>query len=53
LSEVRSHTVDSSPRHSSCRTLVEDRVFSPCRRAEGYRLACKAHVHGDLAGGRE
>lgn len=53
MSEVRSHAVVSSPRHSSCRTPLEDRILAPGRRAEGYRLACEAHVRGDLAGGRE
>ena len=40
--------ITSSPGHVSARSPVEDKFFTPERRAEGYRLACKADVHGDL-----
>jgi len=38
----------SSPEHVSGHKPVEDKFFTPERKAEGYRLACTAEVHGDL-----
>ena len=40
--------ITSSPAHVTARSAVEDKFFPPERRAEGYRLACRAEVHGDL-----
>ena len=38
----------SSPKHVSGHKPVEEKFFTPERKAEGYRLACTAEVHGDL-----
>jgi uncharacterized 2Fe-2S/4Fe-4S cluster protein (DUF4445 family) len=40
--------VVSSPEHVSGHRPIEDKFFTPERKAEGYRLACTAEVHGDL-----
>ena len=40
--------VVSSPNHASPWRPVEDKFFTPERKAEGYRLACTAKVHGDM-----
>ena len=40
--------ITSSPEHVSAPSAEEEKFFTPERRAEGYRLACKADVHGDL-----
>jgi uncharacterized 2Fe-2S/4Fe-4S cluster protein (DUF4445 family) len=40
--------VVSSPDHVSATKPVEDKFFTPERKAEGYRLACLAEIHGDL-----
>jgi len=40
--------VTSAAEHVTPWRPVEDKFFTPERRAEGYRLACVAKVHGDL-----
>jgi uncharacterized 2Fe-2S/4Fe-4S cluster protein (DUF4445 family) len=40
--------VVSSLAHVSAAKAVEDKYFTPERKAEGYRLACTAEIHGDL-----
>jgi uncharacterized 2Fe-2S/4Fe-4S cluster protein (DUF4445 family) len=40
--------VVSSPEHVSDHEPVEDTSSTPGRKAEGYRLACTAEVHGDI-----
>ncbi len=40
---------ESSTAHVSPRTSDEEELFTPQELAQGYRLACKTMIHGDLA----